>query len=175
MFSQSKSFWLSLCLTSFVIPFSFVATNDSRVSASDNVSTPQLHASGFKNTSTGSSSRNVGGPLARELQGKPVVIDIYATWCSGCKNIESTLSKLKQQYEGKAHFIVFDVSNQATSRQAEARARELGLENFFNQHKSQTSSVTIVDPANGNILSQERNNNNLSDYTSVLDSAISQR
>ena len=175
MFRQSKLFWLSLCLTSFVIPFSVVATSDSRVSASDNVSTPQLYASGVKNTSTGSSSRNVGGPLARELQGKPVVIDIYATWCSGCKNIAPTLSQLKQKYQGKAHFIVFDVTNKATSRQAEARARELGLENFFNQNKSQTASVTIVNPANGDILSQERKNSNLSDYTSVLDAAITQR
>ncbi|MDJ0659573.1 MAG: thioredoxin domain-containing protein [Crocosphaera sp.] len=169
MFPKSASFWLSLCLTSFVVPLFFVATNPNKVSASDNISASQLHAC------AGSSRRNVGGPLARELQGKPVVIDIYATWCSGCKNIAPTLSQLKKQYQGKAHFIVFDVSDKATSRQAEARARELGLGDFFNQHKSQTASVTIVDPANGDILSQERKNSNLSDYTSVLDAAITQR
>lgn len=170
MLPKKTSFWLSLCLTSFVIPLSFVATSHNKVSASDNISTSQLHA-----CAGSSSSRNVGGPLAKELQGKPVVIDIYATWCSGCKNIEPTLSQLKQQYQGKAHFIVFDVTNKATSRQAEAKARELGLGNFFNQYKSQTATVTIVNPANGDILSQERKNTNLSDYTSVLDAAITQR
>jgi thiol-disulfide isomerase/thioredoxin len=35
------------------------------------------------------------GALAPQLQGKPVVVDIYATWCSGCKNIAPTLSDLK--------------------------------------------------------------------------------
>ena len=175
MLPKSTSLWLSLCLTTLVIPFSLAATSHQKVSTSNDVSMSQLYACAGKDPCAGSSSRNVGGALARELQGKPVVIDIYATWCSGCKNIAPTMTQLKKQYEGKAHFIVFDVSNQATSRQAEARARELGLGDFFSQNKSQTASVTIVDPANGNILSQERKNSNLSDYTSVLDAAISQR
>ncbi|WP_107669304.1 thioredoxin domain-containing protein [Cyanothece sp. BG0011] len=168
MFPKSTSLWLSLYLTSVVIPFSLV-TNHEKVSASNDVSTSQLHAC------AGSSRRNVGGPLARELQGKPVVVDIYASWCAACKNIAPTLSQLKQQYQGKAYFVVLDVSDQAKARQAEARARQLGLGDFFAQHKSQTGTVTIVDPANGNILTQHRNNNKLSDYTSVLDAAISQR
>ena len=49
------------------------------------------------------------GALAKELQGKPVVVDIYATWCAGCKNIAPTLSQIKQQYKNTAHFVVFDV------------------------------------------------------------------
>ncbi|MDJ0730694.1 MAG: thioredoxin family protein [Crocosphaera sp.] len=175
MFPKSTSFWLSLCLTSFVIPFSLVANTHQKASASNDVSMSQLYACAGKDPCAGSSSRSVGGPLAKELQGKPVVIDIYASWCTACKNIAPTLSQLKKQYQGKAHFIVLDVSDKAKASQAEAQARQLGLGNFFAQNKSQTGSITIVDPANGNILSQHRNNSNLNDYTSVLDSAISQR
>jgi thiol-disulfide isomerase/thioredoxin len=41
--------------------------------------------------------------LAKELQGKPVVVDIYATWCGACKNIAPTLSSIKQQYKNKSY------------------------------------------------------------------------
>jgi thiol-disulfide isomerase/thioredoxin len=30
--------------------------------------------------------------LAKQLQGKPVVVDIYASWCPACKNIAPTFS-----------------------------------------------------------------------------------
>ena len=175
MFPKSTSLWLSLCLSSLIIPFSLVATSHQKVSASNDTAMSQLHACAGKNPCAGRSSRNVGGPLAEELQGKPVVIDIHSTSCPGCEIIAPTLDQLEKQYQGKAHFIVFDVSTKGTSRQAKERARELGLENFFNQHKSQTATVTIVDPANGNILGQQRKNPELAAYTSVLDAAISQR
>ncbi|GAB4301713.1 MAG: hypothetical protein Kow0091_00140 [Geminocystis sp.] len=193
MFKKSASFWLTLSLTSLVIPVSLVA-NNLRVSALENNTViAQANPCAGKNPCAsnnpcagknpcagnnpcaGKSARNVGGPLAKELQGKPVVVDIYASWCPACKNIAPTLSQLKKQYGNKAHFVVFDVSDKAKARQAEARAKQLGLEDFFNANKSQTGSVTIVDPKTGDILSQYRNNNKLSDYTSVLNTAISQK
>jgi thiol-disulfide isomerase/thioredoxin len=32
-----------------------------------------------------------GAALAPSLQGKPVVVDIYASWCPACRTIEPTL------------------------------------------------------------------------------------
>lgn len=113
-------------------------------------------------------------PLAEELQGKPVVVDIYATWCPGCKNIAPTLSRLRQEYGNKAHFVVFDVTDRTTTQAAEAKARQLGLSEFLAANKSQTSMVAIIDPATGMILKQFRNNPNQRDYKAVLDMAISQ-
>ena len=46
------------------------------------------------------------GKLAQQLQGKPVVVDVYASWCSACKNIAPTLSQLKQKYAGAVNFVV---------------------------------------------------------------------
>ncbi|PZV25447.1 MAG: thioredoxin [Snowella sp.] len=119
--------------------------------------------------------KTVGGPLSKSLQGKPVVIDVYASWCPACKNIAPTLSQLKQQYAGKVHFVVLDVSDKASTAKSEAKAKELGLSKFFEANKTQTGSLTIVDPKTGKILAQERNNPDKKVYSKVLDQAIAKK
>jgi thiol-disulfide isomerase/thioredoxin len=119
--------------------------------------------------------KTVGGPLAKQLRGKPVVVDIYASWCPACKNIAPTVSQLKQQYSGKVHFVVLDVSDRSTTAKSEAKAKELGLSQFFAANKTQTGSLTIVDPATGKILAQYRNNPDKVAYTKVLDSALAKK
>ncbi|MEP0897054.1 TlpA family protein disulfide reductase [Leptolyngbya sp. FACHB-1624] len=99
---------------------------------------------------------------------------MFATWCSACKNIAPTLSQLKKDYDGKANFVVLDVSDRATSTEAEAKANQLGLSKFLAENKAQTGLVAIIDPATGKILAQHRNNPNVADYTTVLNAAIPQ-
>jgi hypothetical protein len=72
-------------------------------------------------------------------------------------------------------FVTLDVSDKASSMKAEARAKQLGLSKFFAANKTQTGSLTIVDPATGNILGQERNNPELTAYSNVLDAAIAKK
>jgi thiol-disulfide isomerase/thioredoxin len=117
-------------------------------------------------------AQTVGGPLAQELQGKPVLVDVFATWCAGCKNIKPTLSELKQDYADKAHFVVLDVTDKAKLKETEASAKKLGLSQFLETTKSKTSTVAIVDPATGKILAMFKNNPNKADYTKVLDAAL---
>ncbi len=112
--------------------------------------------------------------LAKQLQGKPVIVDIYASWCPGCQNIAPTLTQLKQKYGNKANFIVFDVSDRKKSAASMQMAIKLGLGEFFNEHKSQTSTVAIIDPATGKITKQFQNNPDLDEYTSVIDLSIAQ-
>jgi thiol-disulfide isomerase/thioredoxin len=116
----------------------------------------------------------VGAPLAKELQTKPVMVEIYASWCPGCQNIAPTLSTLKQKYGDKVHFIVLDVSDKSTTQASEAKAKKLGLASFLAANKSKTSTVAIINPKTGEIWNQFQNNPKLGDYTSVLDSAIAQ-
>jgi thiol-disulfide isomerase/thioredoxin len=118
------------------------------------------------------SATSVGGPLAKQLQGKPVVVDVYASWCPACKNIAPTVAQLKQKYAGKVEFVVLDVSDKSSTTKVEAKAKELGLSEFFAANKTQTGSLTIVDPATGNILTQQRNNPDITAYAKVLDAAI---
>ena len=120
-------------------------------------------------------SSSVGGPLAKQLQGKPVVVDIYASWCPACKNMAPTVSKIKQAYGNKITFVTLDVSDKTSFAKAESTAKQLGLSKFLAANKTQTGSLTIVDPATGNILGQERNNAELTAYSSVLDLAIAKK
>jgi thiol-disulfide isomerase/thioredoxin len=110
--------------------------------------------------------------LNKKLQGKPLVVEIYASWCPACKNVAPTVSQLKKQYTGKANFLVFDVSDQGSTARSRNAAQQAGLSQFFSQNISQTGLVAIIDPATGNVLAQHRNNPDKSDYTSVLDAAI---
>jgi thiol-disulfide isomerase/thioredoxin len=167
---KQSGLWLNLCLSSLTIALSLVAATSTSISAA-----PERAIAQANPCASASKAGNVGGPLSRQLQGKPVVVDIYASWCPACKNIAPTLSQLKKDYAGKAHFVVLDVSNKAKASQSEAKARELGLGQFFAANKSQTGMVAVIDPATGNILAQHRNNPNLSDYTSAIDAAIAQR
>jgi len=89
-------------------------------------------------------AQSVGAPLAQSLQGKPVVIDVFATWCPDCKNIAPTLSQLKKDYGDKAHFVVLDVSDKSTTTKAEATANQLGLSQFLEVNKTQTGSGVVL-------------------------------
>jgi thiol-disulfide isomerase/thioredoxin len=112
------------------------------------------------------------GGLAAELQGKPVVVDVYASWCPACKNVAPTLEKLKKEYAGKANFVVLDVSDKATTAKATARAKELGLDKFLAKNISQTGLIAIFDPATGKVLTEERDEPEIATYKKPLDAFI---
>lgn len=169
MRQPSPLLWFTLCLGSILITLSLVTGTS--VKASQTPNAQEVSQANSPAAKVG----NVGGSLSQQLQGKPVVVDIYATWCGACKNIAPTLSQLKQQYGDTAHFVVFDVSDQSKASAAAKEAEQLGLADFFAANKAQTGMVAIIDPATGDILAQHRNNTNLSDYTSVLNMAISQK
>jgi thiol-disulfide isomerase/thioredoxin len=112
--------------------------------------------------------------LAQDLQGKPVVVNIHASWCPSCKRVEPALSKLKQQYSGKANFVQFDVSDRSSSQSAMNRANQIGLGKFFQANKAQTSLVAIVNPKTGAVIQEFRGNGNFQDYQTALNRAIDQ-
>jgi thiol-disulfide isomerase/thioredoxin len=110
--------------------------------------------------------------LANSLQGKPVLIDIYATWCGRCKTIAPTLSQIKDKYKDKVHFLVFDVSDRRTLAEAEVQARKLGLNSYFAKNRTYTSLVSILDPRTGEVVDEFQGNPNLQEYVVAIDKAI---
>jgi thiol-disulfide isomerase/thioredoxin len=184
MYKHTKFLLSLLCLSSLVLTVSCGATKSENIGQNQASSTTEVSqadpcagknpcAAKDKNPCAGKLT-SVGGPLAKELQGKPVLVDVFATWCAGCKNIAPTLSQLKQEYSGKVNFVVLDVTDKAKVKETEVMAEKLGLSKFLEANKSQTSTVAIIDPATGNILTMFKNNPNKADYSKILDTAKAQ-
>ena len=74
---------------------------------------------------------------------KPRVVIIRADWCSACQQLEPTMMGLMQEYGSKLDFVMLDVTNEATTEQAAAKAKSLGLSSFFEANKKNTSTVAI--------------------------------
>jgi thiol-disulfide isomerase/thioredoxin len=126
-----------------------------------------------KKTQASPAAATTGGPLAKELQGMPTVVDVYASWCPACKAIAPTLSSLKEEYKGKVNFVVLDVTDRPATNQAQATAQKLGLAKFLEANKSATGTVAVIDPATGEIISQFRGNTNKEDYVAGIQAVAS--
>jgi thiol-disulfide isomerase/thioredoxin len=166
---KHANFLLKICLSSLVFTASMIATTSVSISATEAQSSITKIA---QTNPCAAKANSVGGPLAKELQGKPVLVDVFATWCAGCKNIAPTLSQLKREYSGKVNFVVLDVTDKAKLKETKVMAQRLGLGKFLEANKSQTSTVAIVDPTTGNILALYKNNSNKADYTKILETAL---
>lgn len=51
------------------------------------------------------------------LQGQPVVLDFFATWCGPCKKSMPGLDAISKEYEGKAHFFAVNAENESVAKQ----------------------------------------------------------
>ncbi|MTJ08858.1 thioredoxin domain-containing protein [Anabaena sp. UHCC 0204] len=168
MYKHTKILLNLLCLGGLILTVSCSPKTSDSISQNQAPSTTDVAQ---KDPNVGK-AKSLGTPLAKQLQDKPVLVDVFASWCSACKNIAPTLSQLEKDYNGKVHFVVLDVSDKSTTAQAEAKAKELGLSEFLAANKSQTGMLTIIDPVTGKVLAQHRNNPNLEDYKTVLDVAL---
>lgn len=121
-----------------------------------------------------SETTSAGQALAQELQGKPVVVDIYADWCAGCRKIKPTLEALKKEYGDKANFVVLDVTDKTTSEASANKAKELGLEEVFSKYKAKTATVAVMNPSTGEVVKLFQKNPNKADYVAALDTTTQQ-
>ncbi|BAB73901.1 TlpA family protein disulfide reductase [Anabaena sp. FACHB-709] len=169
---KNKFFLSLLCLSGLLLTVSCSPPKSDNIAQNQAPSTAKVAQTDPGAGKDAAKLTSVGNPLAQELQGKPVLVDVFATWCAGCKNIAPTLSQLKQEYSGKVNFVVLDVTDKAKLQETQAQAEKLGLGKFLEANKSQTSTVAIVDPATGNILTIFKNNPNKDDYTKILDTAL---
>ncbi len=70
----------------------------------------------------------------KQVNKKPVVVDIYATWCGPCKRLSPILNELATEYNGKVDFYKIDLD------------KNRGLGNAFGV---QSIPMVIFIPVNG--------------------------
>lgn len=166
---------LLLGFGSLVTVLSFATLPKAAVSGNNLIASTQVAQTAIESLSEGETliaQAPKGNALAAELQGKPAIVKISADWCSACQRLSPVMNSLQQQFNGKANFIVFDVTNRKTTEAATARAKQLGLSNFLAAHRAQTSTIAIINPSNGQILKQFRYNFNQQEYVNGINQAI---
>ena len=101
---------------------------------------------------------------------KILLIEIFASWCPGCKNIQPTLDQLVKE-NADIELIQLDVSTPSKAKESAKKAEEYEISDFYNLNKSKTSTVGIILPENSEIITQFQNNNDIEEYKTALQTA----
>jgi thiol-disulfide isomerase/thioredoxin len=82
-----------------------------------------LVSCGRSSAPSGSTSLVAGSPsrltsTLESMQGKPVVVNYWATWCGPCKNEMPRIVAAAKKYDGRVRFLGVDVQDDAKSAAA---------------------------------------------------------
>jgi len=114
------------------------------------------------------------GPLAPTLQGKAVVAQIHADWCPVCKAERPTIDAVRAKYGKNITYVAFDVTNGKTANAAADQAKHLGLSSFFNENKSRTGTIAIINPKTAIISAKLYNETDEAEYDKAIDAVNKQ-
>lgn len=109
-------------------------------------------------------------PQAVKEEKTAVVVEIYASWCPGCKNIEPTIDLLLKDHP-EVEFVKLDVSTPSKAKESAKKAEELKILEFYNANKSKTATVAVFVPSTTEIVSVFQNNSDIEDYENALKQA----
>jgi len=100
------------------------------------------------------------------------VVRIHADWCPACTATQSTIDDLKRAFADKINFVQFDLTNAKTAAASQAKAKELGLEKFYDAEKAATSTVAVIDPQTGKIYATFYNDSAVNDYEEAVNDVL---
>lgn len=100
-------------------------------------------------------------------QKKALIVEIFASWCPGCKNIEPTLELLIKD-NPDIEFVKLDVSTPSKAKASEEQAEKLKIIDFYNANKSKTATVAVFVPSTLELVSVFQNNSDIEEYKHAL-------
>ncbi len=99
-----------------------------------------------------------------DFKGKPLIINVWASWCGPCRSEMGSLERLASRYNGK-EFNVIGISTDDYRNKADAFIKQTGItfENFLdsnllleNMLGANTIPLTILVSADGQVLEKVR-------------------
>ncbi len=101
---------------------------------------------------------------------KVLVVEIFASWCPGCKNIQPTIDQLVKDVTD-IEFVQLDVSTPSKAKVAAKQAQDLQITEFYRASKSKTATVAVIVPTSGEVVNIFQNNNDIEEYKSAIEEA----
>ncbi|MEE3327545.1 MAG: thioredoxin family protein [Myxococcota bacterium] len=79
-----------------------------------------------------------------DCEGGPIVVKIHADWCGSCKASKATWKRVETELAAQATVIEFDVSDRISYTEALSNAESMGVEEFFQEYRTQTGTVAVL-------------------------------
>ena len=105
---------------------------------------------------------------------KPVVVKVHADWCGTCTRLNPTWKQLESEFDGRADLVVLDVTNKDTIAASRATAEKMGLMPFFEEYKSQTGTIGVLD-AKREPIAVLKGETDISKYEQALNEALAEK
>ena len=102
----------------------------------------------------------------------PLFVTITMKECYSCQKLKPVIEELKNEYVDRVTFVTLDVSSKTSLLEAKDTAINLGVENFFNEHKNSLPAVGIVCPGGTKVENVFAGETNKEIYKEALDKLL---
>ena len=111
-------------------------------------------------------------PVEAANPSRPYVVKLHARWCPICMLTKTAWSQIAATYSGRANFVVFDFTNQATTDLSSAEAKRLGLEKFFGENAGSTGTIAVLDGRTKQETASIHGIRSVDDYRAAIDASL---
>jgi len=104
--------------------------------------------------------------------GKPYVVKLHAQWCPACMVTKGVWSEIERTYSGRAHLVVLDFTNQASTEASKVEATRLGLGRLFEEYGGATGTVVVLDGRTREATASISGSRDFAEYRAAIDAAL---
>jgi thiol-disulfide isomerase/thioredoxin len=104
--------------------------------------------------------------------GKPYVVKLHAQWCPACLVTKGVWSQIEESYSGRAHLVVLDFTNQATTDASKVEATRLGLGRLFDEYAGASGIVVVLDGRTREVTASISGSRDFAEYRAAIDAAL---